>query len=342
MNTTKNYWKRLGEWVTASRRNRFFLARLKLTVFYTMALAIMIALLSITVYRSAMNNVRFDLRDKLVNPMVEHAAFLKFAGDLETDIILIDVIFVALLASLSYIFAGETLRPLQEAMEEQKRFTADVAHELRTPLAIMRADLEIAQDSKEVDKTEVNRLIKSNLEEVEQLTDLAGSLLVLLKEENMGSGESFERLDLRALAERTVNQFQAIADKKGIELKMEEGESVYVSGNSGSLGIMAKNLVKNALQYTEPGGRVSIKVDEENRKAVLRVKDTGVGINESDLPHIFDRFYKADKSRTQTEGGAGLGLSIVNRVVGNHGGQVKIESAVGVGTEVIVSLPLEK
>ncbi|MDE2095946.1 MAG: HAMP domain-containing histidine kinase [Patescibacteria group bacterium] len=342
MNTTKNYWKRLGEWATASRRNRFFLARLKLTVFYTLALAIMIASLSITVYRSAMDNVRFDLRDKLVDPVVEHAAFLKFAGDLETDIILIDVIFVALLASLSYIFAGETLRPLQEAMEEQKRFTADVAHELRTPLAIMRADLEIAQDSKEVDKAEVNRLIKSNLEEVEQLTDLAGSLLVLLKEENMGSGESFERLDLRALVERTVNQFQALAEKKEIALEMEEGEPVYVSGNPGSLGIMAKNLVKNALQYTESGGRVSAAVGEENKKAVLRVKDTGVGINEADLPHIFDRFYKADKSRTQTEGGAGLGLSIVNRVVGNHGGQIKINSAAGEGTEVVVSFPLEK
>ena len=187
----------------------------------------------------------------------------------------------------------------------------------------------------------MDRLIKSNLEEVEQLTDLAGSLLVLLKEENKQNGESFERLDLRALSARTVNQFKVVAEKKGVELSMEEGEPVYVSGNPGSLGIMAKNLVKNAIQYTE-SGRVSVAVKEENKKAVLRVKDTGAGISEADLPHIFDRFYKADKSRTQTEGGAGLGLSIVNRVVGNHGGQIKIESTVGKRTEVIGSLPLEK
>lgn len=338
MDTRKNYWKQFGEWVTSLNRNRFFLARIKLTVFYSLILAVMMTALSITVYRSALVNITLDLHNEFLNPDIARSALLKFNQDLEADIVIIDIIFVALMTTLSYVFAGEALRPLREAMEEQKRLTADVAHELRTPLSIMRADLEIAQDSDSMDKKEVNRLVQSNLEEVAQLSGLAGSLLVLMKED-AGVG-SFEPVDFRALMKKEASGLEVLAAKKEIKTKTEENDPVFVMGNSESLGIMIRNVIKNAIQYTPSGGKVNVSVRKEGNKAVLRVEDTGIGISDKNLPHVMDRFYKADKSRTQIEEGAGLGLSIVDRIVRNHNGQIKINSVLEKGTEVVISLPI--
>ncbi|MCL5006850.1 MAG: HAMP domain-containing histidine kinase [Patescibacteria group bacterium] len=339
MDTRKNYWKRLEELVTGLGRNRFSLARIKLTAFYSLILAVIMTALSVAVYRSTLINVALDLRSEFLDPVLAHAALVKFSSDLETDIIIIDAAFIALMTTLSYVFAGEILRPLRESIEEQKRFTADVAHELRTPLAVMRADLEIAEASESLDRKETERLIKSNLEEVEQLTELAGSLLILLKEDNAGSND-MKKVDLYSLTGKAVGQLRVLAEARGLSMEMAEGTPVFTVGHPDSLNIMIRNLIKNAIQYTPEGGAVTVSVGEENKKAVLRVRDTGIGIGEADLPHVFDRFYKADKSRTQSEGGAGLGLSIVDRIVRNHNGQIKIESVLGKGTEAAVSLSL--
>lgn len=338
MDMQKKYWKQFAAWVTSLGRNRFFLARIKLTAFYSLILAIMMTALSITVYRSALINITLDLHNEFLNPVVAQATLIKFNQDLEADIVIIDIVFVALMTTLSYVFAGEALRPLREAMEEQKRLTADVAHELRTPLSVMRADLELAQNYGNMDKGEISRLIKSNLEEVEQLSGLAGSLLVLMKED--AGASNFKREDFYALTDKEAKGLKVLAEKNGVDMRMEEGSPVRVRGNKESLGIMVRNVIKNAIQYTPSGGGAEISVREEGDKAVLRVKDTGVGISEKDLPRIMDRFYKADKSRTQVEEGAGLGLSIVNGIVRNHGGKIKINSVLEKGTEVVISLPI--
>ncbi len=333
----KNYWKQSEAWVTGLGRNRFFLARIKLTAFYSLILAVMMTALSVTVYRSALINISLDLHNEFLNPLVAREALLKFNQDLEADIVIIDIVFVALMTTLSYVFAGEALRPLREAMEDQKRLTADIAHELRTPLSVMRADLEIAEASEEDDgKEEIKRLIKSNLEEIEQLSGLAGSLLVLMKED--AGAVNFKKEDIYILTAREVSGMRPLAEKKRIDMKMEDGLPVRINGNAESLGIMIRNVIKNAIQYTPSGGRVSVSVSQEGNKAVLRVKDTGIGISEQDLPRITDRFYKVDKSRTRIEEGAGLGLSIVDRIIRNHGGQIKVNSALGKGTEVVIYL----
>ncbi len=341
MDTKKNYWKQFGEWVIGLSRNRFFLARVKLTVFYSLILAVMMTALSIAVYHSALINIALDLQSKFLDPDAATTALVKFSQDLEADIVIIDIVFVTLMTTLSYVFAGEALRPLREAMEEQKRLTGDIAHELRTPLSVMRADLEIARDYKNISKEEVSRLIKSNLEEVDQLTGLAGSLLILMKEDNYASND-FKRTDLSNLARQVASQLKILAEKKEVAVRMEEPSPVFVNGNAESLNMMIRNIVKNAIQYTPAGGSVEVSVREENKKAILRVKDTGIGISKDDLPRVLDRFYKVDKSRAQDEGGSGLGLSIVDRIVRNHSGQIKINSVLGMGTEVVISLPTEK
>ncbi|HMB28522.1 MAG TPA: ATP-binding protein, partial [Blastocatellia bacterium] len=147
-------------------------------------------------------------------------------------------------------------------------------------------------------------------------------------------------LDLAELAASTTEQMRLLAEDKGIALRCESEELVNIEGDRARLKQVIVNLVDNAIKYTPAGGLVGVNVGGSNGRALLEVNDNGVGIPPEALPHIFERFYRADKARSRQMGGAGLGLSIVKAIVTAHGGRVRVESVEGKGSRFLVELPV--
>jgi heavy metal sensor kinase len=232
---------------------------------------------------------------------------------------------------------------LADHLARQRDFVANAAHELRSPLAAMRTSLEVALEH-DRSPEEYRELLADVVEECAGLGKLVNQLL-LLAEGDAGllrAGGGSARLD--RVAARSVEMFQGIAEQRGVELHADALAPAAVQGNEAHLRQVVHNLIDNALKFTPPGGRVLVAVTPRPAagQAVLRVSDTGTGIAPEDLPHVFERFYRADKarSREQPGGGTGLGLSICHAVVTAYGGQLAVESRPGRGTAVTAVLPL--
>lgn len=242
--------------------------------------------------------------------------------------------------SAAFFLAGKTLRPIQQAMEKQKRFVADASHELRTPLTALKTTIEVALRNKDMGLTEAREVIESNLQDVEDLKKLSDNLLTLSRVAEHGNKPVFGEVDLSAVIESAVDKLRPLAEKKNIGLGLDLS-NIVLEGDKDSLQEMASVFVDNAIKYTPEGGEVTVSTRTEKEYAVLEISDTGMGIAEEDLPHIFERFYRADKSRTDKEElGFGLGLSVAKKIVDLHHGYIDVESIFGEGTTFTVRLPL--
>ncbi|NOT26027.1 MAG: HAMP domain-containing protein [Acidobacteria bacterium] len=226
---------------------------------------------------------------------------------------------------------------LQEAFERQTRFTADASHELRTPLASQIAELEWALSRPRSDK-EYEESLRVGMKAAERMRAVVEGLLTLARADADAAPLRREAIDLSALVEDTVATSRAAADARGVSLDVE-GHGVVVDGDPDRLRELISNLVGNAVQYGGSGDRVVCTTSATPASVVLEVRDTGPGIDASDLPHVFERFYRANKARSRSAGGAGLGLSICKWIVESHGGRITCDSAVGQGTCFTVELP---
>ncbi|OQA73268.1 MAG: Signal transduction histidine-protein kinase BaeS [Firmicutes bacterium ADurb.Bin248] len=235
-----------------------------------------------------------------------------------------------------------SINSLAESLEEQarlrKRLTADVAHELRTPLATLQSHVEAMIDG--VWEADAERL-GSCREEILRLSKLVDELGALSRYDAEHLALDFERFDLAALARRVVTGFEAALRQKGVACELEGGD-VYLFADRDKLGQVLVNLVSNALKFTPEGGRIGITVFGTHGEAAFTVWDTGAGIPEKDLPYIFERFYRADASRCRETGGSGIGLTIAEAIVKAHGGRIGVKSAVGRGSEFTVTLPADR
>jgi len=227
---------------------------------------------------------------------------------------------------------------LEESFQHTSRFTADASHELRTPLTILRGELEAVAQRPNLDP-EVRETIGSTLEETDRLAKIVESMLAISR---MDAGEARmdrAKFDLAELATTTTEQMRLLAEDKGISLRCDISASVEVKGDRSRIKQVVVNLLDNAIKYTRDGGAVEVKVRAADKRAVLEVKDNGMGIPAEALPHVFERFYRVDKARSRQMGGAGLGLSIVKSICTAHSGQVNVESSEG-GSRFRVELPL--
>jgi len=239
-------------------------------------------------------------------------------------------------ATAGWFLAGKTLKPIEQALEEQKRFVADASHELRTPLAALKTSNEVALRDKKLTLVEAKKVIKSNLEEIENLETLTNNLLTLASLEENGRKISFQKVDIKKIIASAYRKILPLALEKKIKIKVESrGGEIF--GDEESLEKMILIFLDNAVKYTPAGGKVWLKTRQEKGKLVLEIKDTGIGISKTDLPHIFERFYRADKARAK--GGFGLGLALAKRIIELHHGSVKVASRVGRGTTFIIKLP---
>lgn len=227
-------------------------------------------------------------------------------------------------------------------LEQQRTFVANAAHELRSPLTAMRTALEVTLD-RERSPAEYRDLCSDLVEECTSLGNLINHLL-LLAEGDAGLLQADDEVRLDMLVQRAADMFEGIAEQRDVSLQVKADQPVTIRGNRVHLREVIHNLLDNALKFTQQGGMVSLELRSSpgSSDVQLRVRDTGSGISPEDLPKVFERFYRADKSRQRDRAarGSGLGLSICRSIIHSYGGQISLESILGKGTTVTVSLPI--
>ena len=231
---------------------------------------------------------------------------------------------------------NQMLDRLAHSFDLQRQFAGNAAHELKTPLAIMQAKLEIfAEDHMNTD-AETAELVHFQTEQIARLSALVRTLLEM---SNLQAVPRDDCIELAPLADEIVTDLTPLAQKKQITLH-QECEDIHIIGSDALIYRMLFNLVENAIKYNQPGGSVQITISRSNGKAILRVADTGCGIPDEYRTSIFEPFFRVDKSRSREMGGAGLGLALVREIAALHGGTVQDEPAEGAGTVFTVALPM--
>lgn len=230
------------------------------------------------------------------------------------------------------------LERLQRTFELQGRFVADVAHELRTPLASLRTNLEVVSADPNATLDDYRAMAATQERALTRLERLIADLLILAKSEQPLSQNG---VTLGPLLEEVFCDLKYTAGTQQVTLELAAETEVVVLGDASLLARVFSNLVENGISYNHPGGKVTVNIDRKESWAVVIVSDTGVGIAPEKQAHVFERFYRADCSRTHHSKGAGLGLSIVTAIVQQHDGRVQVESTPGIGSTFTVLLPLQ-
>lgn len=233
---------------------------------------------------------------------------------------------------------NQTLERLEDAVQQMRQFTASISHELRTPLTTLRGEAEVALMEARSPET-YRKVLASQLEEFDKLTQIINQLLTLARAEGGEIHLASDPVDLSALVASLAGQMEPLAAWKKIQLHLNAGERLLVSGDRGWLECAVLNLLDNAIKFTPEGGVIDIATSRQDGSACLDVRDTGIGIPREALPHVFERFYRAEPSRSKEVEGAGLGLALVEWVVKTHRGKVTVESDLGQGSCFRISLP---
>ena len=240
---------------------------------------------------------------------------------------------------LSFWLSGWALAPVQKAWEQQNRFVADASHELKTPITVILANLGILSAHPDDTVRKQERWISNTKEEAERMRLLVEDLLFLAKSDAGALPAIFQEVDLSNCAEDRALNFEAVAFEKEVALDSEVQPDLSIRGNEGQLKQLLTILLDNAVKYAGPGGSVTLTAAKKQDKIELKIRNTGESIAPEDLPHIFERFYRSDKSRSRKEGGYGLGLSIAENIVRLHKGTIRCTSSPEEGTTFTVELP---
>lgn len=221
----------------------------------------------------------------------------------------------------SYVLARRTLKPIEQAHDAQSRFTSDASHELRTPLAAMKAEIEVTLRDKKIPEHEARELLESNLEEVNKLIQLSEMLLNLSRLDY--NRLEMKKVDMSTQLNEALKSFKDSKDRFDITSR----KNAFVQGDKTALTELMTILIDNAVKYSEPDSRISIRIYEQMRLVCFEIVNTGPTISEDALPQLFHRFYRGDGSRTQSNAnGYGLGLSLAKKIVDVHGGEIEVTS----------------
>jgi len=258
----------------------------------------------------------------------------------ESNMLAISLAVVLTTMLFGWIVARLTLAPTRNALAAQKQFIGNVAHEIRTPLSVIKTNTEVTLLDRSL-TADVKQALRSNVEELDRISEIINNLLsfsALVRPDRV----EFTTVDLSSVVAETTKKFFSLAKKSEIEVTLRKSPEQLVWGSRTALQQIVGNLLKNALTYTPRGGRTSVTVEPTIEGVALMVEDSGIGIARKDLFRIFEPFYRSDQSRTRHTGGSGLGLAIVSELVKLHQGKIIIRSAVGRGTKVIVYFPAVK
>lgn len=234
---------------------------------------------------------------------------------------------------------NDLLRRLQNAFDKEQEFMADAAHELKTPLTVLRAHWEDELNNKILPDEFKEKLVK-DIETITRLSKLINNLMLLSNTEYFQLRAEFEKVNLEELINEVVSNTKILAEVKNQNINMIELTQIIIDGDKAKLYQLFFNIIDNAIKYTPEKGNINISLKKEHDSAIVEIKDSGIGIPEKDLPNIFRRFYRVHKDRSKKLGGNGLGLSIAKLITEIHRGQIFVESQSGNGSSFIIKLPI--
>lgn len=349
--------------------NKFSFAYARLTLFYVLIIMTISIVFSVVIFNTStaelqrglgrQNTILRDtqiLGNSMMNNFPDLEQFRRnqiseSTDHLKNELILCNLIILILSSLGGYFFARKTLEPIEKAMDSQNRFTADASHELRTPLTAMKTEIEVAVRDKGLKITDAKSLLSSNLEEIEKLESLTSSLLNLARYQdeadknfehfclNNAITEAYEKVEHLALKKNIIFETNLDECSAGSSPKLTKGKNSklinsMIYGDEHSLAELFTILFDNAIKYSPEKSKIKILVSNDGNKTIVKVRDRGVGIKSSDLPFIFNRFYRADTSRSKEKAdGYGLGLSIAKNIVDFHHAEISVKSKIGTGTE---------
>lgn len=326
-------------------------ARLKLTTWYLCIIMLISIVFSVALYNLSTREIQRIIRRVEFVRQQEHEISLQLplnlpnVTDLEESeqrlaltLVLINGIILIISGGAGYFLAGKTLRPIQKMVDEQNRFITDASHELRTPLTALRSEIEVNLRDENLTLDNAKNLLASNLEEVESLQDLSDNLLQLAQFQKPNGTIPFDKIDLSGVIDDAIKKVNPLAKKKSIQIK-KLGNNYSVKGDKQSLTQLLVILLDNAIKYSNQKKVITVRTKSPDHSALIEITDQGIGIDKKDLDHIFDRFYRADTSRSkQKSAGYGLGLSIAKKIVDAHKGYIGVKSDRDKGTTFTIQL----
>jgi len=315
-------------------------ARLKLTGWYLLIITLISLSFSVVIYR--MLTVELDRVERMHRLRIEERFRLdpiliaETKNRIKLTLIMINGLILTGSAIAGYFLAGQTLQPIKVMIEDQSRFITDASHELRTPLTALKSEIEVNLRDKKLNLIQAKKLFQSNLEEVNGLQVLTDSLIQLTQPQKPVSSQ----LSLRSVVSQAVKKIQPLVRQKGIKLNSHVA-GINLQGDSTALTKMLVIFLDNAVKYSPVNAKVSLTAAKTDGHALIKIKDEGMGISQKDLPHVFDRFFRADTSRSKNNiPGYGLGLAIAKQIINQHKGTVQVASRIKQGTVFTVKLPV--
>lgn len=337
-------------------------ARIKLTLWYLLIIMIVSMVFSVVIYATITRELERGFRQAEMRLRIEELPSSPFhlqprrlgelnpqlIEDLEAakkrvifNLLITNSVILAISALAGYLLAGKTLRPIEIAMDEQKRFIADASHELRTPLTALKTSMEVTLRDKKMSLLEAKKVIRDSLKDIDGLQSLSDNLLSLANLQSNGQNLVFAPVEVTAIVKNACRKIMPLANKKKIDLKTKVVKQTIFAQKE-ILEEMMLIFLDNAVKFTPQKGIITVKTQTGKNYLLLIIKDTGTGIDQKDIPHIFDRFYRADKSRSKREvSGYGLGLSLAKRIIEIHKGTVSVTSNLNQGATFTIKLPLK-
>lgn len=341
-------------------------ARLKLTAWYLLIILFISSLFSFAIY-SLINQEYKQIERKQLRRL-EQQGLLPFTREIQkmrkndtgnipevppafdldvvpdarkrliSQLFILNGVIIGVAGVAGYFLAGRTLRPIKDMVLEQHRFITDASHELRTPLTSLKSEIEVNLRDKSLSLQDAKTVLKSNLEDVNNLQLLSDNLLQLARHDDIRTNKQVKPVILGTILDQSKNRVLGLANKKKITI-MHTNPGNYVKGDSTQLIELFVILFDNAIKYSPKGTAISVTTKKSDHAIQIAVSDEGFGIDTNDIPHIFDRFYRADKSRTkETIPGYGLGLSIAKKIVTEHNGSIMVKSKTK-GATFFIKLP---
>lgn len=254
------------------------------------------------------------------------------------NLLYVNIIILIFSSLAGYFMAGRTLRPIQEIVVLQNQFVADASHELRTPLTSLKTAIEVNLRDKNIDLKQAKTVLQENLDDVNKLQRLSEHLLALASFKTNPVRPS-EKVDLASMLKLSVQSILYQAKEKNISVK-QSYEKVKTAGDSKKLSDAFVIFLENAVKYSPPKTTIHVSLVHTDGHAKIQIKDQGIGIDKKDQQKIFERFFRADSSRSKSTGGYGLGLAIAKEIIDAHNGSIDVESELKKGTTFTVILPI--
>jgi len=324
-----------------SIKSLFDSAQLRLTTWYLLILVVLSLLFSTIVYTIASNEFDRAFRVRPGEPpqllyiqSLREERAREGRASLVANLVLFNLVVIGAGGGASYLLARRTLRPIEEALHAQSRFSSDAAHELRTPLSVMQSEIEVGLRDPKATKKSHEAVLESSLEEVHRLRVLTDRLLMLASSQTL----PLSPVSLEQVAIAAVNHAVPLATEGKVSIDNQVGD-LRVNAHAESLSDVLTILIDNAIKYSPAKSTITLTAQPQDNAVAIHVKDEGVGISQADQEKIFDRFYRVDQSRSkQNTEGYGLGLAIAKQLVELQGGKLSVESQPGKGSVFTVIL----